>query len=212
MPLNQSLIQEAENILQPPAPSASPIKEIKRATVKSLMTVCGTISEEEESKHVLINGINTAIKCITLKDSTDDIKVTLWREATLFTINIGEYVMLTHVTVHEFNGQKILNTTRHSKIKVTTAPQETIDVEIYGVESTNGDWSTITTKITNTDIYQSMDIQNKTLIQWFMLDDEVDDIGEALTHYLPQICEVIFCNGKITKIVKEKSEEDLSLE
>ncbi|XP_078541967.1 uncharacterized protein LOC144827589 [Lissotriton helveticus] len=136
MSLTQSLIQEAQNILQPPAPSASPFKEIKRTTVRSLMTVCGTISE------------------------------------------------------------------------VTMPPQETIDVEIYGVESTNGDWSTITTKITNTDIYQSMDVQNQTLIQWFMLDEEVDDIGEALIHYLPQICEVIFCNGKITKIVKEKSEED----
>ncbi|XP_078515325.1 uncharacterized protein LOC144774705 [Lissotriton helveticus] len=163
MPINQILIQEAENILQPPAPPASPIKDIKRATLKTLMTVCGTISEDEEHKTVFINGKNTALKSITLKDSTDDIKVTLWREATLFKINIGEYVMLTHVTVHECNGQKILNTTRHTKIQVTTEPQEILDLEIHGVENTNGNSSTITTKITNTDSFNQWTFKMKHL-------------------------------------------------
>ncbi|XP_078518531.1 uncharacterized protein LOC144783417 [Lissotriton helveticus] len=43
MAIEDGLIQQANNILHPPAPSASPIKEIKRASLKSLMTVSGTI-------------------------------------------------------------------------------------------------------------------------------------------------------------------------
>ncbi|XP_078509243.1 uncharacterized protein LOC144769116 [Lissotriton helveticus] len=120
MKIEEGLIQQAKNILHPPAPSASPIKEIKRASLKSLMTVSGTICGEEDVKTVFINGQDTPLKSITLKDATDDIKVTLWREATLFNIHLGDYVTLTHVTVHEFNAQKILNTTRHSKIEVST--------------------------------------------------------------------------------------------
>ncbi|XP_078518396.1 uncharacterized protein LOC144783134 [Lissotriton helveticus] len=180
MKIEEGLIQQAKNILHPPAPSASPIKDIKRATLKSLMTVSGTICGEEDVKTVFINGEDTPLKSITLKDATDDIKVTLWREATLFNIHLGDYVTLTHVTVHEFNAQKILNTTRHSKIEVTAPPQENIDIQIYGVESTKDETSMITIRVTNTDVYQSMPIQNDILIKWFMLDDEVDNIGNAL--------------------------------
>ncbi|XP_078528737.1 uncharacterized protein LOC144806195 [Lissotriton helveticus] len=209
MKIEEGLIQQAKNILHPPAPSASPIKEIKRASLKSLMTVSGTICGEEDVKTVFINGEDTPLKSITLKDATDDIKVTLWREATLFNIHLGDYVTLTHVTVHEFNAQKILNTTRHSKIEVTAPPQENIDIQNYGVESTKDETSIITIRVTNTDVYQSMPIQNDILIKWFMLDDEVDNIGNALVHYLPQTCEVVFCNGKIINIVKEKDDEDI---
>lgn len=62
LPFLALLVQEATTILQPPAP---PIKDIKRATLKSLMTVCGTISEEDTEKTVFINGQHTPIKSIT---------------------------------------------------------------------------------------------------------------------------------------------------
>lgn len=141
--------------------------------------------------------------------ATDEIKVTLWREATLFQTNIGQYVTLTHVTVHEFNGQKSLNSTRHSEIQVTEARPETIEIVIYGVENTKGDITTLTTQVANTDSFQSMDIQNDILIKWFRLDETAEDIGDALIHSLPQTCYVIFCNDNIIQILKEKSEEEL---
>ncbi|XP_078512215.1 uncharacterized protein LOC144771816 isoform X1 [Lissotriton helveticus] len=207
MAIEDGLIQQANNILHPPAPSASPIKEIKRASLKSLMTVSGTIIAEEDAKTVFINGQDTPLKSITIKDATDDIKVTLWREASQFKIHIGKYVTLTHVTVHEFNCQKILNTTRHSKMEVTAPPEEKMDILIYGVESSTEQNSIITIKVTNTDEYQSMPIENQILIKWFMLDEEVDNIGDALVHFLPQTFEVVFCNGQIIKILHEKNDD-----
>ncbi|KAJ1082125.1 hypothetical protein NDU88_002295 [Pleurodeles waltl] len=132
----QDVVQEATFLLQPPAPPASPIKAIREAKLKTIMTVCETITEEEPIKKVFIGGQDTELKSITIKDSTDYIKITLWREATEFPITIGEYIKITHVMVHEFNDEKILNTTRHSKLQTTEAPPEKITIHIYGIEKT----------------------------------------------------------------------------
>ncbi|XP_078496896.1 uncharacterized protein LOC144752964 [Lissotriton helveticus] len=157
MELSEFIVKEAEKILQPPAPPASPIKTIKEASLKTLMTVCGTVAAEEEIKQLFICGHETNLKTITLKDATDFVKITLWREATNFNIQIGQDVQISHVTVHEFNNEIILNTTKHSQIQAIKPPTETLHEQIYGIKNTEKEKSTITTQVLGTDTFESMD-------------------------------------------------------
>ncbi|XP_078535178.1 uncharacterized protein LOC144821904 [Lissotriton helveticus] len=199
----QSIIQEAEYILQPPTPPLSPIKAVRGANLKTLMSVSGTISEEKTTKTLFIERQETKFKSITLNDTTDSVKITLWREATDFPIQIGNYVKITHLTLHEFNGEKILNTTQHTQLQVIEPPQEKITITIYGLEKTKQELSTITAQVQNTEHFQSMDVNNTVLMDFLKISIDVDDFGDALMPHLPITLNVLFSNGCITEIVEQ---------
>ncbi|XP_078540797.1 uncharacterized protein LOC144826331 [Lissotriton helveticus] len=116
--LTSEILQEAKNILEPPAPPVSPIKTIREAKLRTLMSISGTISEEEETKNIFVSGQETKLKSITVIDTKDSVKITLWRNATGFPITLGTYVKMTHLTVHEFNNEKMLNTTQNTHIEM----------------------------------------------------------------------------------------------
>ncbi|XP_078520577.1 uncharacterized protein LOC144785651 [Lissotriton helveticus] len=201
--ISAGIIQEAECILQPPAPPVSPIKAVRGAAVKTLLSVSGTITEAEDTKNILVGGQETKIRSITINDATDSVKISLWRDATDFTIEIGEYVQLTHMAVHEFNGEKILNTTRHSTIQVIQPPKENITVTLFGMEKTYQEQSTMVVQIENNENLQSMDIHNTPLMDYLGIETDTEDFENALMPFLAITLSVLFCNGCITDIIRE---------
>ncbi|XP_078521676.1 uncharacterized protein LOC144790912 [Lissotriton helveticus] len=196
----QEIIQEAEYILQPPAPPISPIKTVKTASLRSLMSISGTIAEEEETKTIIIAGQDTKLKSITVKDTTDSVKITLWRDATDFPIEIGSYIKMTHLTVHEFSSNKMLNTTRNTQFQKIQPPEEEINMTIYGLETAHQEHCTLNVHIDNAENLQSVEINNNVLLDFFNIPADIDDIQEALMPSWPKNVNVIFQNGYILKI------------
>ncbi|XP_078543429.1 uncharacterized protein LOC144828808 [Lissotriton helveticus] len=196
----QEIIQEAEYILQPPAPPISPIKTVKTASLRSLMSISGTIAEEEETKTIIIAGQDTKLKSITVKDTTDSVKITLWRDATDFPIEIGSYIKMTHLTVHEFSSNKMLNTTRNTQFQKIQPPEEEINMTIYGIETAHQEHCTLNVHIDNAENLQSVEINNNVLLDFFNIPADIDDIQEALMPSWPKNVNVIFQNGYILKI------------
>ncbi|XP_078497197.1 uncharacterized protein LOC144753347 [Lissotriton helveticus] len=196
----QEIIQEAEYILQPPAPPISPIKTVKTASLRSLMSISGTIAEEEETKTIIIAGQDTKLKSITVKDTTDSVKITLWRDATDFPIEIGSYIKMTHLTVHEFSSNKMLNTTRNTQFQKIQPPEEEINMTIYGLETAHQEHCTLNVHIDNAENLQSVEINNNVLLDFFNIPADIDDIQEALMPSWPKSVNVIFQNGYILKI------------
>ncbi|XP_078518235.1 uncharacterized protein LOC144782842 [Lissotriton helveticus] len=197
------IIEEAEQILQPLAPPVSPIKTVREAAVKTVMSISGTITKVEDTKTIFVNGQDTKIKSITINDATDSVKISLWREASDFTTDIGQYVQLTHLSVHMFNGEKILNTTRNTTIQEKQPPHEDINVTIFGVETTRQENSTMAVQITGSDHIQSMDINNTILMDFLSIETDTEDFENSLMQYLPISLNVSFCNGCITEIIKQ---------
>ncbi|XP_078515019.1 uncharacterized protein LOC144773775 [Lissotriton helveticus] len=195
------ILQEAENILQPPAPPISPIKTVKGAQLRTLMSISGTITEEEETKNILVAGQETKLKSITVNDTTDSIKITLWRDAADFQIQIGSYVKITHLSVHEFQNNKMLNTTRNTQFQKIQPPQEEITLTIYAIEKTNQEHCTIAIQIENAENCQNADINNTVIMDYFNIPADIDDLEEALIEHLPKTVNVIFQNGYIIKIL-----------
>ncbi|XP_078510332.1 uncharacterized protein LOC144770013 [Lissotriton helveticus] len=81
---------------------------------------------EDDVKNIFIGGHETELKSMTIKDDTYYIKITLWREETQFPIKIGDYIKITHVTIHEFNEDKLIkyNKGQHTS-DLSLAAQET---------------------------------------------------------------------------------------
>ncbi|XP_078524511.1 uncharacterized protein LOC144797668 [Lissotriton helveticus] len=195
--------QEAEYILQPPALPILPIKTVKEANLRTLMSISGTISEEEETKTVFIAGQETKLKSITVQDTTDSVKITLWRDAADFTVEIGSYIKMTHLSVHEFNSKKILNTTRNTQFQKIQPPKEKITITIHGLDTVNQELSTITVQIENAEHLQSVEINNSVLMDYFNIPADIDDFAEALIEYLPTTVNVLFQNGYIIQILED---------
>lgn len=159
--------------------------------------------QQEATKTIFISGQDTKLKSITLNDTTDSVKITLWREATQFPIEIGKSVKITHLTVHEYNGEKILNTTRHTQLQVIQPPEENITITLYGLEKTRQEISTETVQVQTTEHFQSMDIQNTTLMDFLDISADFEDFGNALMPHLPINLNVLVSNCCITEIIKQ---------
>ncbi|XP_078520239.1 uncharacterized protein LOC144784991 [Lissotriton helveticus] len=201
--ISQSLIQEAQYILNPMAPPLSPIKAVREAAVKTLLSVSGTVTEIEDTRTIIAKGQETKIRSITIKDATDSVKISLWREATDFIFHLGTYVQLTHMTVHEFNREKILNTTRHTTIQVVQPPKETIFVTLYGVEKKLQENTTMTAQVGTNETLQSIDIVNIALMDYLRIEPDTENFEDSLMAYLPIKLKVLFCNGCITDVLEE---------
>ncbi|XP_078527041.1 uncharacterized protein LOC144799548 [Lissotriton helveticus] len=167
------------------------------------MSISGTISEEEETKTVFIAGQETKLKSITVHDTTDSVKITLWRDAADFTVEIGSYIKMTHLNVHEFNSKKILNTTRNTQFQKIQPPKEKMTITIHGQDTANQELSTITVQIENAEHLQSVEINNSVLMDYFNITADIDDFAEALIEYLPTTVNVLFQNGYIIQILED---------
>lgn len=71
--------------------------------------------QEDMTKTVKVKGVD--VKSVALKDETDSIKVSLWRNLSDSSI-VGKYLSITNVVVTSFNEEISVSTTSKSILEV----------------------------------------------------------------------------------------------
>lgn len=69
--------------------------------------------QEDMTKTVKVKGVDVNVKSVALKDETDSIKVSLWRNLSDSSI-VGKYLSITNVVVTSFNEEISVSTTSKS--------------------------------------------------------------------------------------------------
>ncbi|KAL3042118.1 hypothetical protein OYC64_020129 [Pagothenia borchgrevinki] len=94
----QNLLEEAEALLHP----ASPMTDIKAcAGVQGYMSVEGEVIEMYAVRKVRSGKDFVPMRRLTLEQDSQRISVTLWREAAIAALNIGERVNITHTKANK---------------------------------------------------------------------------------------------------------------
>lgn len=73
--------------------------------------------QEDMTKTVKVKGVDVNVKSVALKDETDSIKVSLWRNLSDSSI-VGKYLSITNVIVTSFNEEISVSTTSKSILEV----------------------------------------------------------------------------------------------
>lgn len=73
--------------------------------------------QEDMTKTVKVKGVDVNVKSVALKDETDSIKVSLWRNLSYSSI-VGKYLSITNVVVTSFNEEISVSTTSKSILEV----------------------------------------------------------------------------------------------
>lgn len=73
--------------------------------------------QEDMTKTVKVKGVDVNVKSVALKDETDSIKVSLWRNLSDSSI-VGKYLSITNVVVTSFNEEISVSTTSKSILEV----------------------------------------------------------------------------------------------
>lgn len=73
--------------------------------------------QEDMTKTVKVKGVDVNVKSVALKDETDSIKVSLWRNLSDSSI-VGKYMSITNVVVTSFNEEISVSTTSKSILEV----------------------------------------------------------------------------------------------
>lgn len=73
--------------------------------------------QEDMTKTVEVKGVDVNVKSVALKDETDSIKVSLWRNLSDSSI-VGKYLSITNVVVTSFNEEISVSTTSKSILEV----------------------------------------------------------------------------------------------
>lgn len=69
--------------------------------------------QEDMTKTVKVKGVDVNVKSVALKDETDSIKVSMWRNLSDSSI-VGKYLSITNVVVTSFNEEISVSTTSKS--------------------------------------------------------------------------------------------------
>lgn len=78
---------------------------------------CLILFQEDMTKTVKVKGVDVNVKSVALKDETDSIKVSLWRNLSDSSI-VGKYLSITNVVVTSFNEEISVSTTSKSILEV----------------------------------------------------------------------------------------------
>lgn len=73
--------------------------------------------QEDMTKTVKVKGVDVNVKSVALKDETDSLKVSLWRNLSDSSI-VGKYLSITNVVVTSFNEEISVSTTSKSILEV----------------------------------------------------------------------------------------------
>lgn len=100
-----------------------PVPLIKANTrrAKKPITIEGKITSVGKVERVTEKGNKVPIKNITIRDSTAQIKLTLWKDKTRIPIQPGDYIEATNIVLNSYLSN---NTTRLSTIQVKEDPEK----------------------------------------------------------------------------------------
>ncbi|XP_039862221.1 uncharacterized protein LOC120717984 [Simochromis diagramma] len=126
--VSEALIIKAEELLNPPSP-ATPLK--MSPTSGGLMTVEGEVVECSAVRTVCSGKQLVPIRTLQLKQDGHTMTVSLWREASIVDVRVGDQVKISHVKVHRSAYGVQLQSTSHTKTE--TKEDERTQVTVVGV-------------------------------------------------------------------------------
>jgi len=74
--------------------------------------------QKEETAERQVAGRSTAMKEITIEDSSGRAKVALWRKSTEYEARVGDHVNVTNLVINNYRGQVSLSGTGQTLVKV----------------------------------------------------------------------------------------------
>ncbi|XP_064631648.1 uncharacterized protein LOC135489942 [Lineus longissimus] len=169
--VDQQKVQEACDLLHPPAPPVISIAEAKTSPVKKLVSVRGQVVQDEPVQMV---GDNIPLRHVTLKDTTASVQLSLWRDMADTHLNPGNYIEVRSVYV---SSNPIKKETQLGSTQTTVIEQQPLPVETHTGTLTAFD-------ITDTECSLIIDDQQyqstTTNLQELIPDNDEDDIETEL--------------------------------
>ncbi|CAI5657491.1 uncharacterized protein LOC102081402 [Oreochromis niloticus] len=130
LPVSEALVKKAEELLEPPSPP-TPLK--MSPTSGGLMTVEGEVVECSAVRTVFSGKQVVPIRTLQLKQDGHTMTVSLWREAAVVDIDVGDQIKISHVKVHRSAYGVQLQATSYTKIE--TKEDERTEITIVGVDT-----------------------------------------------------------------------------
>ncbi|XP_039469061.1 uncharacterized protein LOC120440487 [Oreochromis aureus] len=128
LPVSDALFTKAEELLEPPSPAT----QLKMSpTSGGLMTVEGEVVECSVVRTVLSGKQVAPLRTLHLKQDGHTMTVSLWREASIVDVHVGDQIKISHVKVHRSAYGVQLQSTSYTKIE--TKENESTEITIVGV-------------------------------------------------------------------------------
>ncbi|XP_062600005.1 uncharacterized protein LOC134261598 [Saccostrea cucullata] len=110
------LVQQGLELACPPPSELVAINKIKSSTPKSMVSIRGQVVSEEIERTAKVNGEDTLVRSLKIKDETASCKVSLWRGLSKTKTAVGSHLEITNVIVQVYNDEKSVSTTSRSKM------------------------------------------------------------------------------------------------
>ncbi|XP_061162729.1 uncharacterized protein LOC133171950 [Saccostrea echinata] len=131
--VGQELLDRGELIANPPPAETIPIKRVKSSPVKTLVSIQGRVVSEEMIRTVKVKGKDVQVKSVTIKDETESVKVSLWRNLS-YSAGVGKFLSFTDVVVTSYNDEVSVSTTTKTTIQEKEPPTSVVRGSIIGFE------------------------------------------------------------------------------
>ncbi|XP_061170755.1 uncharacterized protein LOC133180207 [Saccostrea echinata] len=187
----QNIIDEAKMISHPPPAETISVKAAKISPVKTLISVKGRVTSEELVRTVQVKGQDVAVQNIKIKDDTDEVKVSLWREMTA-TCSVGSFLQITNVVVNHFQEEISLSTTSKTQIQKCEAPPSILVGSVIAYEKNELGFSLMIEEGEN---FQHLDIPLNVVTK--ALQCEQNAAETTLSGKIPFKCRIKTLNGNV---------------
>ncbi|XP_052696184.1 uncharacterized protein LOC128174758 [Crassostrea angulata] len=164
MEVPASLIQRGKDIARPP-PAA----------------------EEEIERSVRVNGEDTPVRTIKVKDASGSCKVSLWRDLCKEKTSVGSHISITNVVVQLYNDEKSVSTTTRTNIEEVDTPVIHRRVAFIGFEWLEENLASLTADDANGE-YEEFKISSEALAHY--LECQLHEVESVLLCKLPLTAEI----------------------
>lgn len=195
MEVPQDILEKGKRIANPPPAVTRPIKAVKTSPVKSLVSVKGRVVSEDMTKTMKVKGVDVNVKSVALKDETDSIKVSLWRNLSDSSI-VGKYLSITNVVVTSFNEEISVSTTSKSILEECEPPVSQIHGSAIAFEKTELNISLL---MNVHDEYATYEVPICMIAA--ALGCNTEDIETELQNNLPLQCSFILKDSTVEEII-----------
>ncbi|XP_062605362.1 uncharacterized protein LOC134267157 [Saccostrea cucullata] len=134
----ESLVTQGKEIAFPPPAAEVSIKTAQSSPTKTLVTLRGQVVSEEMQRSVRVNGEETSVRTIKVKDITGTCKVSLWRDLTKTKTSVGSHIIISDVVVQLYNDEKSVSSTVRTKIEEVTVPEVCKTLQFIAYEEEDG--------------------------------------------------------------------------
>ncbi|XP_061165364.1 uncharacterized protein LOC133174295 [Saccostrea echinata] len=195
--VSESLRKEALEMACPPPAEMVDIKAVHTSPVKTVLTIRGQVVSEEMDRTVKVNGEETTVRSIKLRDATGTCRISLWRDMAKVKTTVGSHLEITNAVVQFYNEEKSLSTTSRSKMEEVETPEISQTVTFIAFEWVDDSFASLTSDDANGE-YQEFTISREALAH--NLRCELQEVEPSLLRKLPMTAKITTRENEIIEI------------